>query len=253
MRALLAAGCLFVCVSASAAPATESSRVAESEAPAPSDVRVEMKKGQSGRWNVTFRRNGYFVALRIGERTSAARNAVTVEIDGPPGSAIELGWEATDGATLDTSRGGIRMTATDEGPAVSCFALPPAAVVGTNRGQLHECRAFEYESRGFAVVCRIANGARKLSALNLTGDAPLSGVATSGESLVRLDLPVGEGGAEARLIGYLTGSTAVVVRAEATWVRGEERPTLSLASGTRRQLVAPRLTRPDIGLDFLRF
>jgi hypothetical protein len=226
-RALLALGCLLVSVAAGA-----------SESPVPSGVRIETKRTESGRITVTVRRIGYFVALRAGDRTSAARDWVAAEIDASAGSEVELGWETTDRATLETSRGGIRVVAADDGPRVSWFSLPAPIVTATHRDRLHECRAFE-SAPGFSVVCRVAQGARRLSALNLTGDDPLSGVAKADEKthFVRLDLPVAEGGAEARLMGYLDGNTAVVVRAEASWARGEPRPTLSLADGTRRQLV----------------
>jgi hypothetical protein len=243
-RALLVLGCLLVGAAADAAPGVRSSPVA-AESPAPSDVQVEMIKAESGQWTVKVRRAGHLVALRAGDRTSVGPNWVAAEIDGPSGSRIELGWETTDAATLETSRGGIRVEAAGDGPRVSWFSLPAPTVAAEHRHRLHECRAFEAESGGFSVVCRVQRGARKLSALNLTDEAPLSAVAMAdlGAQMVRLDLPVAEGSAEARLVGYLDGNTAVVMRAEATWVRGEARPTLSLADGTRRQLAAPTLRR----------
>jgi hypothetical protein len=250
MRALLVLGFLLVCVAADAAPPVRTTAGEQTESLAPSDVRVEVKKGEAGRWNVIFRRKGYLVALRSGERTSAARDSVTTEIDAPADSPIELRWEATDRTTLETDRGGIRVTAGESAPMASWFALPPPVAAGSNRHQLHDCRAFESESNVFAVVCRFESGTTQLSALNLTGDAPLAGVTTApgptpSASLVRLDLPISEGSAEARLVGYLAGTTAVVVRAEATWVRGEDRPTLLLTDGTRRQLVVTSLmSRP---------
>jgi hypothetical protein len=243
IRALLAAACVLVCVSADAST-VGSSAPARNESPAPPDVRVETKQNESGQWTVTVRRPGYLVALRAGDRTSAGRDFVEADIEGLSGSRIELGWETTDRATLETARGGLRIAAAGDEPHVSWFSLPDPVVAATNHGRLHDCRAFESEPSGFSVVCRVTNGARKLSALNLTGEAPLSGIAAADNAhLVRLDLPVAEGGAEARLIGYLDGSTAVVVRAEATWARGETRPTLSLTAGTRGQLTAPHPLR----------
>jgi hypothetical protein len=255
MRAPLVLGFLLVCVAADATPSVRSSREPV-ESPAPPDVRVEAKKGESNRWNVTLRRSGYLVALRAGERTSAARDSVTAEIDEPTRGGIDLRWEATDGVTLETSRGVIHVTAGQDAPSATWFALPAPVPAGSNRGQLHDCRAFEYESSGFAVVCRVATGARRLSVLNLTGEVPRAGVVTASESMVRLDLPLVEGRAEARLVGYLAGNTAVVVRAEATWARGEPRPTLSLADGTRAQLTVSHFTRlrlrkwPEPDFDF---
>jgi hypothetical protein len=140
--------------------------------------------------------------------------------------------------------------ASDARPATT-FEWPAGVVVAANRDRLHECRAFEREAGGFTVVCRVARSARKLAAVNLSDEGPLVGVAVTAEtdSIVRIDLPVAEGTAEARLVGYLDGNTAVVVRAEATWARGEDRPTLSLVDGTRRQLVASKI-RPWVDVDF---
>ena len=142
------------------------------------------------------------------------------------------------------------VSASDARPA--SFEWPAGVVVAANRDRLHECRAFEREAGGFTVVCRVARSAHKLAAVNLSDENPLVGIASTAErEIVRLDLPVTEGTAEARLLGYLDGNTAVVVRAEATWARGEDRPTLSLVDGTRQQLVAPKVRRwPDFDFTF---
>jgi hypothetical protein len=118
--------------------------------------------------------------------------------------------------------------------------LPAPTVIASLNERLHECRAHE-RGGGFAVVCRVGGIARQLAIVNLTGEGPETALERPG--VLRFDVPISEGRAEARLMGYLDGVTAVVVRAEASWARGENRPTLVLASSSRAQLVVPKLSR----------
>jgi hypothetical protein len=187
---------------------------------------------------VVVRKRGHLVAIRAGERTSSARDWVAAQLEGS--GQVDLVWEATDPATLETTRGTIHVAPSDEGPRISSASLPAPAVVASHRDRLHECRAHE-EGGGFAVVCRVAGGARQLAIVNLTGEGPEAALERPG--VLRFDVPVSEGRAEARLMGYLDGVTAVVVRAEASWARGEDRPTFALAGAARAQLAVPRLSR----------
>ena len=58
------------------------------------------------------------------------------------------------------------------------------------------------------------------------------------EPLVRLDLPLSPGLAEARLIGFVHGLTGASIRAEAAWAPGEE-PTLLVEASERVQPANP--------------
>jgi len=177
------------------------------------------------------------VALRAGGRASAAVDWVSAEIDNAPASALGLTWETTHEHTLETERGALRLTSSDGHPSVTSEPLPPPPIVATEKRRLHACQAFEAASAAFTVVCRVASHAVKLAAVNVTEPSPSSDVTkmTQREHVVRFDLPISEGTAGARMMGYLDGITVVVVRAEATWATGETSPTLLLSAATRRQ------------------
>lgn len=205
---------------------------------APPDVTVELTEAPNA-LRLVLRRPRYIVALRTADRVEAAEDWVSAGIEGLGGRELGMEWETTDPRSLDTVRGGLWIAAGPEGPTVTWFGLPEPVVVASHQEHLHTCRALGATGGGFTILCRVARSARKLSVTNVTDESLLSNVWMSAGAahIARLDLPLGEGDAPARLMGYVDGVTAVVVRAEASWVRGEEHPTLALFAATRRQPV----------------
>jgi len=227
-------------IESAASPVKPSRRWGDQERPAPPDVVVTLTQDGNA-LHVAVKRSGYVVALHAGERVSVAEDWVSALVEGLDRRVLEMEWEATEPQSLDTVRGGLRITPAAETPTVSWFALPEPVVVASRQDRLHTCRTQVGES-GYTVLCRVSKSARKLSVTNVTDDSLLSNVwmSSGAAHVVRLDLPLSEGEAPARLMGYIDGVTAVVVRAEASWARGEEHPTMGLFAATRRQPVVAR-------------
>jgi hypothetical protein len=116
------------------------------------------------------------------------------------------------------------------------FVLPPAAPVAVEKRHLHTCASYRDTRTGFTVVCQLHRGAWRVGVANLTGENPSQDVwATPGEEpTVRLDLPIAKGGAEARLLGYISGGTGIAIRAEASWIEGEDEPSITLGVVERK-------------------
>lgn len=211
----------------------------ERELSAPPDVTVVVSQEGSA-IRLSIKRPGYVVALRSREHVSVAQDWVSALVAGFDGRGLEMQWETTDPRSLETVRGGLRIVGGTEGPTVDWFSLPDPVVFASRQDRLHACRAHA-SGDGYTVLCKVGKSARKLSVSNVTDETLLSNVwMSSGEThVVRLDLPLSEGEAPARMMSYLDGITAIVVRAEASWVRGEERPSMALFAATRGQPIVP--------------
>ena len=164
-----------------------------------------------------------------GSASSAARDR---EID-------RLVWETTPLASLGTERGVVSLSA--PGTALLARLSLAAAPLPLARfdGAHHSCAAHRDTSGGFVLLCRFHHGAKQVSALNLTGTRALDGawVIDAKEPMVRLDLPLSPGLAEARVIGFVHGIHGAMIRAEAAWAPGEE-PSLLVEESERAQPVA---------------
>jgi hypothetical protein len=206
--------------------------------PAPSGVTAELSPEPIG-FRLTLRRPGYIVALRAAQGVSVAENWVSAQLEVQQGSGVDLEWETTDPLSLETDRGELHVHPGSGGPVTTLTGLARPVVVTTRQERFHTCRAHIAWRDGFAMLCRVSNSARKVSVSNPSDERLLSNVwMSSGPArVVRLDLPVSEGEAAGRVLGYLAGAHAIVVRAEASWAKGEEHPSMALFASERRQPV----------------
>jgi hypothetical protein len=218
----------------------------EIDGPLPKDLSFDVKPGGAG-WTVRARHPKHLVALRRDDRRVAAAIEASLAI-GP--GASEVVWETTDLASLATARGLLHLDAAGGGPprVRAALAEPPVSA-GRDVRPLHRCEALQDGAGGFTVLCRVD---RVAYADNLAAADPHENVVVVGgadRSVVRLDLPVHNARAalpslvDARVIGYASGDRGYVVRAEATFLPGEERPALALSFAERRQPVVPRPRR----------
>jgi hypothetical protein len=210
----------------------------EPSLPVPSDIAVELGPAPIG-FRLTLRRAGYIVALRAAEGVSVAENWVSAQLEMRDGAGVDLEWETTEPLSLDSDRGELRVRRGREGPVATLTGLARPVVVTTRQERLHTCRGHAAWRDGFAVLCRVSKSARKVSVSNPTDEQLLSNVWMSSglARVIRLDLPLSEGEAAGRVLGYLAGADAVVVRAEASWAKGEEHPSMALFETERRQPV----------------
>lgn len=227
------------------------------ESIAPTDLMTTISREPDGRARVSIRRPGHLVLLMIGEQREAGQGSVSILLDDLATLSSEpLRWETVDRGSLAVARGVVRISM-GEGPALSAHASlvdasPPAATLSSD---LHRCAAYTDGAGGFSVLCELKVGAWRVGAANVTGADPRSGVwvideapeggpvvnhatglVIKGEVYARLSIPLAVGGAEARILGYLSGAKGIVVRAEATRLVGEE-PAVTLSAASRDQVV----------------
>jgi hypothetical protein len=145
-------------------------------------------------------------------------------------SPVEITWETTRFGTFAIERGTLRLV--DEGGSigVKLSESPPPSPVSVEKRQLHTCASYRDTQSGFTVVCQLDKSAWRVGVANLTAEKPSEDVlATPGEApTVRLDLPLVQGGAESRLLGYISGATGIAIRAEASWIEGEDEPSITI-------------------------
>jgi len=218
-------------------------------AAAPGDLKVEITPDGAGH-RVVVRRPGHLVALHYGRARAAGRDwaAVHVEIkaSGSPAQAGKpldpLVWETTPLDALTTSRGLVSLHPEGGELRADLSLSAPPEPWGKASGPHHTCAAHRDPHGGFTVLCRLHHGAHRASAANVTGPRveDHAWVVSGKEPLVRLDLPLFPGLAEARVIGFVHGLTGAVLRAEASWAPGEE-PTLVIEEAERDQPVAEEI------------
>jgi hypothetical protein len=219
--------------SAPASAASEATAKGPTDAEVPADLAVHVERDSAG-MHVRVGRRGFLVALRRDD--ARAVNDVTARLDVPPeGTDVTpIAWETTKLATLETTRGTIGVDARGN-LRVRVGESPPSVAEDVKRG--HRCRAHGDGSGGFTVVCRTGT---ILAVRNLASDTPQEGVTTVTHdgTFVRLDLAAQAGRAAAFVIAYTDRNTRVVVRAEASLVAGEEKPSFALVSAYRDQPIA---------------
>lgn len=224
------------------------------EGPAPADLQVEVTPDAHGH-RVVVRRPGHLVALQYGAARAAGQDWAAVHVELEPGGSpskgkaaaapakaaarSELVWEATPLTALTTERGvvALRLDGADLRAEASRAAAPEPA--GASSGPHHTCAAHRDPRGGFTVLCRLHHGARRVAVANVTGPRALDDawVIPGKDPLIRLDLPLSEGLAEARVVGFVHGITGAVLRAEASWPSGES-PSLVIEETERSQPLA---------------
>jgi hypothetical protein len=216
----------------------------------PPDVSVAIAKADRDEVRVTLRRPGSLVALIHPAARSSAEHEATLHVQRPRGAgseSTELVWEATPMAGLATTRGLLLLRAHGADLEAELSELDAPRPAGTFDGPLHACRAHADAVRGFVVLCRLDRSARRVKPADVTGARPLELVAAERTPprdrgpLVRLDLPLEPGEAQARAVGFVHGFSGFVLRAEASWAPGEAAPVLVVQHGARTQPVSPDL------------
>jgi hypothetical protein len=248
-------------IAAERAPATLPARAdlsTSTEGPAPVDLKVEVTPEAHGH-RVVVRRPGHLVALQYGAARAAGQDWAAVHVELAPSGSLSKGktaaapakaaearsalvWEATPLSALTTERGvvALRLDGADLHAEASRAAAPEPA--GASSGPHHTCAAHRDPRGGFTVLCRLHHGARRVAVANVTGPRALDNawVMPGKDPLIRLDLPLAEGLAEARVVGFVHGITGAVLRAEASWPSGES-PALVLEETERSQPLAADL------------
>ena len=202
------------------------------DAPVPADVTVALRREDADRFTVRVERRGHVVALRLHDARATGDGAAELPdvARGAPGSPIV--WEATDPATLVTTRGLVELDPAGE-PRLRLTAAPRE--VASDTTARHACRAHEDGAGGVAVLCRVSAFA---TVERLTRASPKEGVWVApgfARSLLRVDLDARAGAADAAAIGYTDGLTGFVVRAELSRVAGEASPAVVIQSAERVQ------------------
>lgn len=214
--------------------------VREVSAPVPNDVTVEVLPRRGGH-RVTVRREGHVVALRKGRSRAAGRGAAWIEVASPrdgaaraPGST-KLTWESTSPRDLATDRGVVTLRLEGDVLAADLALAAPPAEKGAWNYRDVSCRALDDGGAGFVVLCKTAREVVQASSADLTSPSVLDGAWTFPDmSLTRLDLPAIRGGVSAKVMGFRKGRMGVVLRAEGTWLEGED-PTLVIQREERAQ------------------
>lgn len=207
----------------------------ELSAEVPDDVKFEVRAEGDAIVRVHVRRAGHLVALRRLDARSAGAEEASLPVLRSELTDAALVWETTrlePAESSRTTRGVLRLDV--DGKPRSRLAESPAVVPRDERRK-HRCWSYADGFGGSTVLCRIAAYA---SAANVTGEDPLQdawAVPNIERSLVRLDLPAPLDAAEARVVGYVDGRTAVVIRAESSFLPGEAGPSLTVLSAEREQ------------------
>ncbi len=197
-------------------------------APVPEDLRVAVKTTPKGRV-LTAERRGHLVSLRRGRDRRVALGKV--DWSDPEGSG-PIVWETTDPKTLETVRGEVSLGGADGAVALAAAVVP--GLVEEDVSPAHACRGVSDGAAGFVVVCRV-NG--QAAAASVGTRDPREGVwSQAGDTtLVRFDLPMAEGGADAKVIGLEKQGRGVLLRVEASRVPGEDEALLAIGSDSRDQ------------------
>lgn len=228
--------------------AGSSRALAPKTAAAPPDFSVAITDEGSG-YRVLARRPGHLLALASGATRAVGSDWASMRISLAPRSSAAkpagaseavapLVWETTPLSGLTTERGLIALRLEGGALRAEAYRVATPEPAGTSSGPHHTCAAHRDLEGGFTVLCRLHHGVRRVSVANLTGTRVLDDawVTADKDPLVRLDLPLAPGLAEARLVGFVHGATGAVLRAEASWVEGES-ASLLIDETERRQIV----------------
>ncbi|MDC0743103.1 hypothetical protein [Polyangium mundeleinium] len=230
---------------AAAASATAPASEPASEPPAlPEEMRTILGKRAGQKITLTVVHPRHVVLLVQGDKRVLGSNEVALAVD----PKEPIAWETTDRQTLETIRGEAFVDLRDDGRFDAATLRPTtllAAVAEEAEGR-HACKAFAAKGAGFSVFCRVESHA--VAAARTFGEAPLDrivNVAAGEHTFFRMELDPGADGVDATVLGYSFGTRGHVVRAEASRLPGEARPTLALLSESRMQPVRmPRFPPP---------
>jgi hypothetical protein len=216
------------------APAAPSRpEIREIDGAAPDDLVLQFRTESATRSSVGLWHKDHLVALRRGDAHAAGLDQVWIQVPHRDERGLPFVWETTRADTLETTRGLVRFDV--DGRPHLRMSDPPVPLE-REAHHLHTCRSQEDGQGGFTVLCRVV-GARA-QALNLTGATSweLTSSFTLGtDSIQRFDLPARPDSADGRVLAYAEGLTGVVVRVEASFLPGEERPSLAMLASDREQ------------------
>lgn len=218
-----------------APPVPEPETAAELVPALPAGMRVQFGKPARGKLPITVVHASHLVYLEQGGVRVLGYGSATLTAS----MAQPIVWETSEKDSLQTLVGDVVLEETSASKPKATLVprrmLKPAAETAEPR---HACKAFAHEATTFSVLCRV--NSLTVSAARAFGDKPQDGVVhtASGETtFFRMALDPGEEGVDAQILGYADGVRGHVVRAEASFVAGEQAPSITLLSSSRAQPV----------------
>lgn len=202
---------------------------AEHQEPPPG-ISVKLSEQGSGEKLLHISEAGKLLALRQGKSKAVGYGKVSLTLKDDETAPII--WERSDPSReLETIRGIVRLSA---GSLLVRMAEKPMVVSEEKKGR-HYCQAIGDGAGGFIVLCKV-QGIVTAANLNRNINSKEGVFVQAGEpTVVRLELPMSEGSAEALAIGYAYSGIGMVFRAEGSWMAGERSAHLALQSAERRQ------------------
>jgi len=212
----------------------------------PRGIKITVSEDHGGA-QVRFEKSGALVALRAGETIASgdswaalALTAIAPGADPPP-----LVWEVTElrnHGEPTTTRGFVDLHRDRDGVRAT-LALAEAPVTRDRlETKTFSCVAFDDGDRGVTTVCRV--DAASVFAASLTAAEPRTGIAVAAVGmnrsvkLVRLDAPLRSKHEQSLMFAFKDGIDGIEVRADASWLPGEDEPSFALTSLRRRQPAA---------------
>jgi hypothetical protein len=202
--------------------------------PVPSDVKVGVRATAAGRV-LHLSRQGPLVTVLQGRERRIDMHKVAWTLK--PASTEKLVFETTNVKTLETVRGELSVS---EGGATATAESTVLPVISRSSAAFsHLCKGHDDGAGGFVVLCQVDVPS---AAVSVEGPDPKDGVwSLAGEKTIfRFDMPMGEEGADTKVIGYERGGRGVVVRVEASRVKGEPAALLAIGADSRTQPERPR-------------
>lgn len=234
------------------------------------EMGVRLEKTANGAERLVVEKKGAFVHLAYRDVVSAGPDWAAIELragDNPPESDVAV-WEYTDPESVATTRGLAHFSLSstrgasdssrvpapqiparsqqDKAPFLTLAQAPLPGPRSVRNGR--DCQSHQDGASGFAVVCAVRERISHIRAARLTAPKPLMGAwvwevprASKREQmrLVRFDLPLSPGRAEAGAFSFVQGGKGFVLRAEAAWAAETETPTLLFSEQSRTQPVSP--------------
>lgn len=202
----------------------------------PRDMRV-IVTSKAGRTMLTLVRPGHLVTLMQGDQRVFGDNSASLPVAG----TLPIAWETSERTTFATLRGEVEW----DGQSSRLRATALLSSVGETSSARHDCKAFDGGNGAVTVICRIDSWAA--GAARVFGDKPqvgINAIETAEKKYFRMELDAGSDGVDAVVLGYSQGSIGHVIRAEASVLPGETKPSFSLLATSRAQpFVFPRFRR----------
>ncbi len=207
----------------------------------PSDMRVFVKS-KGGQLSIVVIRLGHLVTLAQGDQRVFGTNEVSLPLSG----AAPIVWETSHRKTLDTLRGEVEWEGKPGASTAWLRAQAELSPVRRVSSAWHDCRAFDGLNGAISLLCRIDSFAA--GAARVLGDKPQQGIHmialdAEGKKFFRMELETGKDGADAVVLGYSEGGRGHVIRAEASLLPGETKPSFALLETSRAQPIVFRRIR----------